>query len=372
MKKTNLSSIRELLNVIDESNEIILYGAGRTTELVASYLGLIDYTKKVICSIVSDSEYRVGTPFVVGNLPVLRFSCVRHFSDTALFLVSTNKSYQDEIIRNLEKENVNAIAVITDELIALLDEEMKLSFDQIIVSQLQSIMERIETIEWKIEEQNEVCSVNSCFYPYRDKYYGKDVVVLGTGPTFEKYTPIENAIHIGVNNAWKRNDIKLDYFFIQDGNRKILNKITDELKNAQIDCPIFVGQYLKRTNCNTIEFPEEYSFFNELTSRYVVGFETNGRERGQSIYKDICFHPLMDFQSVIFPAIHFALYTYPKRLYLVGCDIIGGNQDEEMKRNWKLGYAKVKMFAEMYYPKTTIISVNPRGLKGLFVDEYFD
>ena len=38
------------------------------------------------------------------------------------------------------------------------------------------------------------------------------------------------------------------------------------------------------------------------------------------IHTNIEYYPLMSFDSIIFQAIHFALYTRPQKLLLVGCD----------------------------------------------------
>ena len=36
----------------------------------------------------------------------------------------------------------------------------------------------------------------------------------------------------------------------------------------------------------------------------------------------------------------------------------------------RVSYARLKTFADQYYPDTEIISINPVGLKGLFKDIY--
>ena len=92
---------------------------------------------------------------------------------------------------------------------------------------------------------------------------------------------------------------------------------------------------------------------------------------------DISTQPLGCFGSVVFPALQFALWTNPRRLYLVGCDcsLSGYSYDKEYK-NFLLpnkiieAYREFKIFASKYYPETEIISVNPVGLKGIFTDEY--
>ena len=84
---------------------------------------------------------------------------------------------------------------------------------------------------------------------------------------------------------------------------------------------------------------------------------------------------LVDGGSCIFSAMQFALFTNPKRIYLVGCDCSSGYFDGKkgadcsyLIKTWK----ELKKFAEIYYPETEIVSVNPVGLKGLFTDLYQD
>jgi len=83
-----------------------------------------------------------------------------------------------------------------------------------------------------------------------------------------------------------------------------------------------------------------------------------------------------DFGSVVFSAIEFALWTNPKRIFLVGCDCTStGHFDNATDKtglptSMRATYVKLKGFAHTYYPDTEIISVNPVGLKGLFRDWY--
>ena len=41
---------------------------------------------------------------------------------------------------------------------------------------------------------------------------------------------------------------------------------------------------------------------------------------GEILHYDIETHPLTDFMSVSFAALHFALYTQPRKIYLIGLD----------------------------------------------------
>lgn len=87
--------------------------------------------------------------------------------------------------------------------------------------------------------------------------------------------------------------------------------------------------------------------------------------------------PLGCFGTVVFPALQFALWTYPKRIYLVGCDCsLNGYAYNSAETNIlypdKLiqAYQEFKIFANKYYPDVEIISINPVGLKEIFNDFY--
>ena len=87
--------------------------------------------------------------------------------------------------------------------------------------------------------------------------------------------------------------------------------------------------------------------------------------------------PLADFWSIVHPALHFSMYTHPKRIFLVGCDNSNnGYIDPSLKQIpmntniLKHGFELLKKHRDYYYPDIDIISVNPIGLKGLFTDVY--
>lgn len=95
----------------------------------------------------------------------------------------------------------------------------------------------------------------------------------------------------------------------------------------------------------------------------------------RTFYHDLTCFPLADFGSVVFPAFHFALWTHPEKIFLVGCDCSStyfdgttGNPFDYLVDGWE----KAKQFANLYYPDVNIISINPRGLTGLFEDRYTD
>ena len=217
---------------------------------------------------------------------------------------------------------------------------------------------------------NEVRDVHKAsFSEFKNCHIGKSVVVVACGPSMKYYTQIGNAPHIGVNAAFKNENIKLDYFFTTDYEHK--NEWFEDLKNH--DFVKFFGQY------SAGAYRGKYQIIERLIE------ENNARRffqgaPSEDIHLNIEYYPLMGFYSVVFQAIHFAVYTRPKKLYLVGCDCTGSGYFDGSKQfdrveelavpSWKKGYEKFREFAESFYPDMEIISVNPVGLKGVFHDVY--
>lgn len=223
-----------------------------------------------------------------------------------------------------------------------------------------------------------VAKTHSEVFPqFKNINEGKDVVIVACGPTLNKYIPIKDAVHIGVNRAYQKDNIKLDYLFWIDA-RQNAKECFKELE--KYDCVKFFGLHCNY-ECDPIihKFPEQETpqiaqIYTEKNQAY--RFYSNFPR--DNIFLDIENNPLMDFGSITFPALHFALYTHPKRIYLVGCDCSNlGHYNSQEQLPWNLqkikeGYQKFKIFAKIYYPDIEIISINPIGLKGLFIDEFYD
>lgn len=210
------------------------------------------------------------------------------------------------------------------------------------------------------------------FPQFKNINYGKDVVLVATGPTLKKYNPIKGAVHIGVNRAFQVKNFKIDYLFTIDW--QVVQDYANELQNY--DCIKFCGQHsnpdfsVLSSDLISCHIPETF-VYRAGAYRY---FSNTWDDK---IFNDISSCPLMDFGSATFPALHFALYTNPRRLYLVGCDCtLGGywdGREQKIKNNDLMnhtieGYEKFKNFALTYYPETEIISVNPVSLRGMFKD----
>ena len=208
------------------------------------------------------------------------------------------------------------------------------------------------------------------FARFKAIHSGQDIVIVATGPSLKKFKPIKNAIYIGVNSAFKYKKIKFDYLFAQDylGCKDYIDEM-DEYTGHH--CVKFYGLTTEFDDEWKRVIPESYAIkANAL--RYRTDWEdVNGPFECKFAY-DISTMSLGCFGSIVFPAIQFALWTNPKRIYLVGCDCSNfGHFDETASEDlrrlidpWK----KLKSFAKTYYPETEIISINPVGLRGMFKD----
>ena len=246
------------------------------------------------------------------------------------------------------------------------------------IFQTQKLSQQIFNTENNINRliQNNISTAflhQKTFTQFKGCHQGQEIVILATGPSAEKYQPIKNAIHIGVNRAFQLNKVNLDYVFLQDYSGKTPEYI-DELDNYNKDkCIKFYGltcEWLK--NPNRV-IPESHAIkANAL--RYRTDWADIENFKPQFAY-DISTQPLGCFGTVVFPALQFALWTYPKRIYLVGCDCsLNGYAYNSAETNILnpdqliQAYQEFKIFTKKYYPDVEIISINPVGLKGIFKD----
>lgn len=220
------------------------------------------------------------------------------------------------------------------------------------------------------------------FLPYKNKFAGKTVVLCACGPTLNDYTPIPNAIHIGLNRAFKLESVDFDYMFAID-NRGIADFMDEFINYRADDCIKFIGDQQSRPE---LQIPE--SVFVKIKN--ARKYKTNLRFENffPDIPTDIDIMPLFNGASVAIQAMQFILYTNPDTIYLVGCDnnmltsghFVNGQSDKktlkeviekngiQLENRVANEWAKIKEFAELHYPDTKIISINPVGLRGLFQD----
>lgn len=218
------------------------------------------------------------------------------------------------------------------------------------------------------------------FAPYRGINSGREVVIIATGPTLNDYEPIEGAVHIGMNSAFKWKKAKLDYYFFQDASFAGLDRnnppwgyTVADINNYRPDgCVKFYGiaQSMLLQRSPTIRIP-----LADLLASGANPYILEDPERNSIAY-DLTCEPMGSFASVVFSALQFALFTNPKRIYLVGTDCSDIHFDPADKTSLNFGAASAmrgdwQMFKEHVntsYPELEVVSINPVGLRGLFND----
>lgn len=211
--------------------------------------------------------------------------------------------------------------------------------------------------------------------PYKNIYRNEKIVICGSGPSLNYYSPLKKSIHIGLNRAFEKENLKCDYIFAWDFYNLLKDDSLFLQKIKQNPAKKILGRFI---NDKILQVNEDFA--NQLDALMLYSsarhnFPVDAFD--DMIHYDIEHYPLMDFGSCAFGAFHFALYTGSKCIYLVGIDnSLSGYFKKEFKQRFLMvdiilaGWNKVKTFCKIYYPDVEIISVNPVGLKGIFHDVY--
>lgn len=215
------------------------------------------------------------------------------------------------------------------------------------------------------------------FAPFKYKHVGQNVVLMGAGPTVRYFEPLKDArVYIGLNRACLFDKVHFDYLFSIDK----VGLVGCEKEFFSYDCVKFIGD---QNISKEYQIPENFGANDPSVKKY----KTTHNYLPGYIAKDIDTAAIYNSASVSVQAMQFALFTSPAKIYLVGIDcttaskqhFTGPTLDLKQLRNEDVAcndcavisdWHRIKEFAEMYYPQTKIISVNPVGLKGLFEDIY--
>ena len=375
-----VDNVNDFVQLIHSYDEVILFPLGGEGFITLEYLRYSNFIGRICCVAAGKVDPVDNTMQKFDHfLPVIPFEYLLHFRESGLMIVAVPPQMYEMAEQSLARIGFKNVVFLNDEAIKEIQAALQQfqNSGQAMSWFMNHFTEKITELEERIAEQNEVCAVNTkAFAEYRNRFRGKKVVIFASGPTAKYYKPIPDAIHIGVNFSWRREDIPLNYLFTIDGRVDKTGDISFTKSFERIQGKIFVGMYV--SNASWITLPENYSL-NENVRRF---YSEGGEIKNQKIYKDICYHPLAGLGSVVGRALQFALFTYPKEIYLVGCDTTNENhfydkpEPDKSKlsylgiRNVKVGCAQAKMFAKHYYPDTEIFSINPVGLKGLFSDVY--
>ena len=243
-----------------------------------------------------------------------------------------------------------------------------------------------KSLLYDTEGMNQLMQVNlstalmhqKTFLPFKAINTGRDVAIIATGPSLKNYQPLPDVVNIGVNYAFKNSEILFDYLFAIDYEavRSIIKEMNDYRRGQ---CIKFYGLLAEYHGTKQFIIPE-----SDALNAGALRFRSDPFIVDHEIKYDISSMPLMGGGSVVFSAMQFALWTNPKRIYIVGCDCsANGHFINHGNRKWTndcspndaaarlvLSWKKIKDFAAVYYPDVEIISVNPVGLKGVFTDLY--
>lgn len=216
---------------------------------------------------------------------------------------------------------------------------------------------------------NAVSDTHSKTFPqFRNTNRGQGIAIFGAGPSMNFAPPVENCKTIACNRSvefFKQGDP--DYFFVHNyhGSKSIFDRI------LKMKSHLFFGCFINKEAYIHSSIPEQLRLNDNVYKYYFVSGALG------AIRAEIEHFPLADFWTVVHPAMHFALYTNPDVIYLLGCDTTDNgyaNKNVLQVRIdidlMKAGYEKFREFRDVQYPNTRIVSVNPIGLRGMFEDVY--
>ena len=369
-----VKDLPNLIKLLNANSGLIVFPLGDEGQ---SFMDFLKYTNLSgrVCCVAKLQDLGSAPQTFINELPIIPFEFLVHFRETNVLIIAAPEQFHVHLNEELTRFGFKSIVFIRSNTQKMIEATLKKAYSSgdALLWYMSYFDRKIYELGQRIDKQNEICEVNTkAFGEYRNAFRGKDVVIVGTGATLKHYKPIKDAIHIGLNYAWKHNDISFDYLFSHDAggrNKSIPFEDSIQFGFANIKDRIFIGKLFEKA----FGYSEEVSLLRDNVFRYFVG----SNAMGQPIYQDICKHELTDFYSIYSAALQFAFFTYPKRIYLAGCDCAHTGHFYDKGAPFifwgmKVGYARMKMFAKVHYPDTEIVSINPVGLRGLFSDVYTD
>ena len=217
----------------------------------------------------------------------------------------------------------------------------------------------------------------STFEKYKGLHKNCDIAILGAGPSLNFFNPCclpapEKTKFIGLNRACLFNKVRFDYLFAID----ILG--IDCCKNEFFSYPDAVKFIGDQDLGKTHQIPETW-----IRGNNCYRYKTTTNMLGTNLFTvDIDSQPLVNSVSVSIQAMQFALFTSPRRIFLVGIDttpsghFVGKDEDItargdnifQVSHIAETDWNKMKNFIDIYYPDIEIVSINPNRLRGLFKD----
>jgi hypothetical protein len=205
----------------------------------------------------------------------------------------------------------------------------------------------------------------NAFCRFKNKYQNDTCVVCGTGGSFNLYSPINGAIHIGCNRGIYYEKLIFDFYFFHDWSQ-INNNFRNDIIAYKPTIQKFFGCFVHNRGygCNINDAKRGDAILYDMECSY-----SKGRAGFQKYIDMYCIGNAG--RSTIFACMQFALFSGFKNIYLVGCDL--DNSQFKNVPKWRNGPHKLKKawenfkdFSSIHFPDTNIGVINPIGLKGLF------
>lgn len=350
-----------------EGRDLLAFGTGNVGRLLIPYLA--EKTRLKLCGVTNSgvTEEDAGL-FENTNLPVRSIEAWYKRLPAACILVTTIRSeFQREIASFCREIGFRDIVCVYETLESeVLFSDLQMSVEPRKLAVFNLLLPYIDA-----HLMDCMCHANAIrdthretFHEFRNCHRDQTVVIVASGPTVNDYEQVRGLRHIGVNGVFLNSKITLDYYFTEDYHGKPV--WYDELKKYDFVKFIGLAGYSGESR-ELYRVSEDILDENEGARTYFI--QTGSRD----INCDIEHYPVMGLGSVVFSALHFALYTRLKRILLVGCDCSsGGHFDGSTGDSSFLlkSWGKAKCFISRFYPNIEIISVNPVGLREMFRDVY--
>lgn len=277
--------------------------------------------------------------------------------------------------------NINKMIKNTNLKLSLREKKILREHDGINIKKLNEYNENIQQTNGELR----LSKYNHIFNDYKDIHVDKTAVIFATGNSLNKLTQLSDKcktdyVKMGVNKIYNNYDISssLDYYFanmrIGMSDEHLHNMYDYNTRHPNITK--FLTTYTNGFIENDTELAKE-ELIDEIINKVKI---MNGVPYDLQYYKfpkDITKESLLG-NSIVFPALQFALHTGVNRIYLVGCDASvmhfynDGEEQDEIDMHYLYWWIKFHQYALEKYPNVEIISVNPVCIKGLFNDVYVD
>lgn len=396
---------RQIQNV----DKFSIYCAGEFASLVVQYCIENGFGDKIANCIVTKRDRSV--PAYILGIPVVELNSWEQERESLVVVAILSEHGRNEISDLLKREGYSNIYFLSEDEFrkinySLIDfsAEIKCELRRLVVQnqrQSEQIQQLYEKMSMLIQSMPVVAETHKrTFGKYKDINKGKSVVICAPGPSLNQYQFHDDYIHIGVNAVIFKDKIKLDYYFSQHipsefdfwGNGSDVEPASRKKYMeyfSKQECIQFLGQRIGK-DWNISPPYGEYS-----GSAYNV-YYTSDLEETHQFFPDIRYNFLYGATSIIFPALQFALFTNPRRIFIVGSDgydVSGKNYylnqiEHEMEeritdiskemflpyvnKNMEEIYKELRKFAVIRYPNTEIIMVNPVHFKGIFKETITD